>query len=435
MNTIVATRIDVGRRRLADEIEDDGPEQQADRDVGRRGMERMPEPPPVEQVLDRPERPEQGAQPAMVEVPERLGPAVLEGHETSEQIEPWREPPWWTLRRSAARMAVPCYPQPVHIGGNLGDNFEAPRRKFVDKAVVAPGARRRTFRLARRGRCEPPDRTGERSSGRSREPGSRAARPASEVPGGDPETADLFGADGTRRTGRSPPVPSGAFVCPGPRCRCLATSTPAGPLGSRGDPSDRDPIPGPGTPAHRARTGACLVAVFWVTSMVEGLGVSQIFALLPSYLREMGVAETDRLAFVGLFSALIFVVGHAARPAVGRLGRQVQPQGRDRPERARRGGRVRRRGPVARAVAAGAQHAADRIPARQHRGDAGRHPGRRRRVGGSGTIDRASSGRRARSGIALGPALAGILIDGLGWSLPAVFCAVGARCRSGPRCW
>jgi hypothetical protein len=28
--------------------------------------------------------------------------------------------------------------------------------------------------------------------------------------------------------------------------------------------------------------------------MVEGLGVSQIFALLPTYLREMGVAEQDR---------------------------------------------------------------------------------------------------------------------------------------------
>ena len=36
----------------------------------------------------------------------------------------------------------------------------------------------------------------------------------------------------------------------------------------------------------------------------------------------------------------------AARAAVGRVGRQVQPQGRHRPERARRGGRVRRRGAV-----------------------------------------------------------------------------------------
>ena len=52
-----------------------------------------------------------------------------------------------------------------------------------------------------------------------------------------------------------------------------------------------------------------LLVVFWLTSMVEALGVSQIFALVPSYLREMGVPQDERLAFVGLFSALIFVVG------------------------------------------------------------------------------------------------------------------------------
>ena len=51
--------------------------------------------------------------------------------------------------------------------------------------------------------------------------------------------------------------------------------------------------------------------------MVEGLGVSQIFALLPTYLREMGVPEADRLAFVGLFSALIFVVGMPLVPLWG----------------------------------------------------------------------------------------------------------------------
>src|SRR4029450_8006018 len=67
------------------------------------------------------------------------------------------------------------------------------------------------------------------------------------------------------------------------------------------------PVPGRGV----------LVAVFWVTSMVEGLGVSQIFALLPAYLAELGVDQTDRLAFVGLFSALIFVVGLPLVPLWG----------------------------------------------------------------------------------------------------------------------
>jgi len=60
-----------------------------------------------------------------------------------------------------------------------------------------------------------------------------------------------------------------------------------------------------------------LLAVFWVTSMVEGLGVSQIFALLPTYLREMGVEPADRLTFVGLFSALVFVVGMPLVPLWG----------------------------------------------------------------------------------------------------------------------
>ena len=51
--------------------------------------------------------------------------------------------------------------------------------------------------------------------------------------------------------------------------------------------------------------------------MVEGLGVSQIFAFIPVYLREMGVAPADRLAFVGLFSSLIFIVGAPLVPLWG----------------------------------------------------------------------------------------------------------------------
>jgi MFS family permease len=70
------------------------------------------------------------------------------------------------------------------------------------------------------------------------------------------------------------------------------------------------------TPSH-TQDWRILVAVFWVTSMVESLGVSQIFALLPTYLRQMGVAESDRLAFIGLFSALIFVVGMPLVPLWG----------------------------------------------------------------------------------------------------------------------
>ncbi|HET7725887.1 MAG TPA: MFS transporter [Candidatus Limnocylindrales bacterium] len=60
-----------------------------------------------------------------------------------------------------------------------------------------------------------------------------------------------------------------------------------------------------------------LLVVFWVTSLVEGIGVSQVFALLPTALREMGVPVADRLAFIGLFSALIFVVGAPLVPLWG----------------------------------------------------------------------------------------------------------------------
>ncbi|MBA2757612.1 MAG: hypothetical protein H0U37_09255, partial [Chloroflexi bacterium] len=78
------------------------------------------------------------------------------------------------------------------------------------------------------------------------------------------------------------------------------------------------PPPSAALPASRARQDwRVLVLVFWLTSMVEGLGVSQIFALVPSYLREMGVPEADRLAFVGLFSSLIFVVGMPLVPLWG----------------------------------------------------------------------------------------------------------------------
>ena len=51
--------------------------------------------------------------------------------------------------------------------------------------------------------------------------------------------------------------------------------------------------------------------------MVEGLGVSQIFALRPDLPARDGRAEDERLAFVGLFTALIFVVGAPLVPLWG----------------------------------------------------------------------------------------------------------------------
>jgi MFS family permease len=51
--------------------------------------------------------------------------------------------------------------------------------------------------------------------------------------------------------------------------------------------------------------------------MVEGLGVAQVFSFLAPYLREMGVPDAERVPFVGLFSALIFVVGMPLVPLWG----------------------------------------------------------------------------------------------------------------------
>ena len=59
------------------------------------------------------------------------------------------------------------------------------------------------------------------------------------------------------------------------------------------------------------------VAAFWVTQLVESMGVSQVFALLPAYLRQLGVPEADRIAFVGLYSSLVFVVGLPLVPLWG----------------------------------------------------------------------------------------------------------------------
>jgi DHA1 family multidrug resistance protein-like MFS transporter len=60
-----------------------------------------------------------------------------------------------------------------------------------------------------------------------------------------------------------------------------------------------------------------LVAVFWVTSMVEALGVSQFYAFLPEYLRQLGASDAERLTLVGVFGALPFLIGLPLVPLWG----------------------------------------------------------------------------------------------------------------------
>jgi len=52
-----------------------------------------------------------------------------------------------------------------------------------------------------------------------------------------------------------------------------------------------------------------LLVAYGITSTIEAIGVSQIFAYLPLRLREVGLPEADIPAFTGIFTSLIFVFG------------------------------------------------------------------------------------------------------------------------------
>lgn len=185
------------------------------------------------------------------------------------------------------------------------------------------------------------------------------------------------------------------------------------------------PLPGSIADARPAATGPnrqdwrVLLVVFWITSMVEGLGVSQIFALLPTHLRDMGVPEADRLAFIGLFSALIFVVGMPLVPLWGVWADKYS-----------RKAVIVRSCIVEAVVFAGValsrepwQLALSMLLIGFQLGNTGvmlagiRDVTPVRRIG---TII-AIFGVSGPIGFAVGPVLAGVLIDGVGWSLPAVF--------------
>jgi MFS family permease len=162
-----------------------------------------------------------------------------------------------------------------------------------------------------------------------------------------------------------------------------------------------------------------LVAIFWLTSLVEGIGVSQIFALLPAYLRGMGVADGDRLAFVGLFSSLIFVVGAPLVPVWGVWADKYSRKA------------VIVRSAIVEAVVFGAvalsrepwQLAASLLLIGLQLGNTGvmlagiRDVSPKRRLG---TVI-ALFGASGPVGFAVGPALAGVFVDRLGWSLSEVF--------------
>jgi len=159
--------------------------------------------------------------------------------------------------------------------------------------------------------------------------------------------------------------------------------------------------------------------VYWITSLVEGVGVSQVFAFLPAYLRVVGFPEEDRAAFVGLFSALIFVVGMPLVPLWGVWADKYSRKA------------VVARSAIVEAVVFASvalsrepwQLAVSLLLIGFQLGNTGvmlaaiRDVVPRRRIG---TLI-ALFGVAGPMGFAVGPFLGGVLIDGLGWSLPEVF--------------
>lgn len=175
----------------------------------------------------------------------------------------------------------------------------------------------------------------------------------------------------------------------------------------------------PADPQNGASDWRRLVAVFWLTSMVEGLGVSQVFALLPTQLSSMGVVGSDRLAFVGLFSSLLFVLGMPLVPLWGvwadRYSRKAVIVRSALVEMVVFAGMALAREPWQVALIilligfqlgnTGVMLAGIRDVAPRHR---------------IGTVI-AIFGVSGPVGFAVGPILAGILIDRLGWTISGVF--------------
>ncbi len=162
-----------------------------------------------------------------------------------------------------------------------------------------------------------------------------------------------------------------------------------------------------------------IVAAYWLTQLVESMGMAQVFALMPAHLRELGMPQADRLAFVGLFSSLVFVLGLPLVPLWGVWADKVS-----------------RKAVIVRSalVEAGvfALAAAAQVPWQMaiamlligfQLGNTGvmlagiRDVTPRKRLA---TVI-AIFGVGSPIGFALGPVLAGGLIDGFGWSIAGVY--------------
>lgn len=162
-----------------------------------------------------------------------------------------------------------------------------------------------------------------------------------------------------------------------------------------------------------------LLVVYGITSTIEAIGVSQIFAYLPLRLREVGLPESEIPAFTGIFTSLIFVFGILLVPFWGVWADKYS-----------RRAVIVRSAVVEAVVFAGVaaarepwQLAAALLLTGLQLGNTGvmlaalRDVTPRRRIGTMSAIFGATS----PIGFAIGPAIAGFMIDGLGLSLTAVF--------------
>jgi MFS family permease len=60
-----------------------------------------------------------------------------------------------------------------------------------------------------------------------------------------------------------------------------------------------------------------LLALYWFTSFIEGLGVAQIYAFLPNRLTDVGLASSDVQHLVGILGSLFFLTGLPLIPLWG----------------------------------------------------------------------------------------------------------------------
>ena len=162
-----------------------------------------------------------------------------------------------------------------------------------------------------------------------------------------------------------------------------------------------------------------LLAVYSVTSLVEAIGISQVFAFLPLRLAEVGLPERDVVAFTGIFTALIFVVGIVLVPFWGVWADRISRRA------------VIVRSAVVEAVVFGGvalaaepwQLALALLLAGLQLGNTGVMLAALRDVAPAGRIGTVSAafGATGPVGFAVGPVLGGFMIDGLHLPLAAVF--------------